>query len=297
MKLSEQQLKQFDEQGYAHFPNAITGPLFDQLKADVNATQQWGFARLKQNQAPADFAFTYRYLLPYLNRITQFHLYAGSASLAVLGSPQVLALAQSLCGEKFLPTVDMLILKNQHDELDLPWHQDLIFDSSKYRVIALGIYLEDALAGDGALKLVKGSHGGLQDIDAIMQDSSLEIIEIPAKAGDILIHNPMLVHWSDMLQNQPQRRTLYYEFRPIEQVQDQEQWPVKIIHQRLGILHRALDEFKRQHPEKPQFPVPSWLEMAASEDSGSLQDLYAQKIPFRNANFIKSLSDHLVKKS
>lgn len=293
MQLNKNQITQFDEQGFLRLENAVDGRLFEQLKSHVDTVQQWGLDALKRNELPPDFAYKLHFFLPYLNRVTQFHLYGGTQSLAMLGSPQVLEIAESLCGCEFLPTVDMLIVKNQHDDLDLPWHQDLIFDSSKYRVIALGIYLEDSPLGDGALKLVKNSQKAKQDIDALMNTDDIEVIEVAANAGDIVIHNPMLVHWSDRLQYQQKRRTLYYEFRPIAQVKEQENWPDSIIAQRLSLMAAAVTEHRRQHPENKQFSAQNsevWREI---DNVGQIDDFYQSRIPFVNANFSKALSARL----
>jgi hypothetical protein len=155
--LTPAQIQQFDTLGYVLLPNPLPKVLFDTLVCDADRVFEAGFKALKTNTAPVDYAFTLRYFKQFLNRISNFHLHGGLDSLAVLGCPQILSIAQSLCGTEFLPSVDMMIIKNKNDELDLPWHQDLIYASNKYRIIAIGIYLEEAVAGDGALKLVKNS--------------------------------------------------------------------------------------------------------------------------------------------
>lgn len=297
MKLTPEQIQQFDELGYLKLPQAIAPQTLAQLIQGADDAQQFGFDALKRNEVPKDYAFNYQFLTPFLNRLTQYHLYSNLESLAVLGSPEVLDAACSLCGDNFLPTVDMLILKNQYDNLDLPWHQDLIYDWKKYRVIALGIYLEDAKLSDGALKLVKDSQYERHDIDHMMQDETLEVFEIAAKAGDIVIHNPMLVHWSDKLENQTQRRTLYYEFRPMSQVINQEHWPEKVVTQRLGILAKAMSQFRSQNPEKQAFILPDDHPLHHFNGPEDLTSLYHEPIPFNTANFAKSLLDQLAKKN
>lgn len=280
--LSAEQVAQFSQLGYLVLPDQLPDELFSPIKTTADKVIEHAF---KLNTASPDFAFTHRYLQPFLNRISNFHLYGGFDSLAILGCPQIVSIAQSLCGENCLPTVDMMILKNKGDDLDLPWHQDLIYQTGKYQVIAVGIYLEDAMAGDGALKLVKNTQHQKQDIDAVKANPPDEIIEVPAKAGDIVVHDPMLVHWSDGLLSQKQRRTLYYEFRPVAQVVDEAHWPEAIINNRLDLLATAIEVYNQAYPNQNQ----SYKKIGTPVTD--LTAVYQPPVPFEAANFAKKHRD------
>lgn len=297
MKLTTEQIRHFDQQGYLVLKNVLAPELIAILQQATEQLQTEAFAALKQNRAPKDFAFSFNFFIHYLNRVTQFHRYADISTLAVLGSPALISIAKSLCTEHCLPTADMLIVKNQHDDLTLPWHQDLIFDADKYRVIAVGIYLDEAKLGDGTLKLVKGSQSGKQDIDRLMQASDLEIIEVAAAAGDIVIHNPMLVHWSEKLKNQPKRRTLYYEFRPLEQVQKDACWPPQAIAQRQQLWQQAMVQFQNQDAEKQSLSKQTASNLSKATTTTTLEKCYQIPLPQSQANFAKAVSDQLVKKA
>ncbi len=283
--LTPVQIQQFDTLGYVLLPNHLPKGLFDTLVNDANRVFEAGFKALKTNTTSKDYAFTMHYFQQFLNRISNFHLHGGLDSLAVLGCPQISSIAQSLCGTDFLPSVDMMIIKNKNDELSLPWHQDLIYDSKQYRIIAIGIYLEEAVAGDGALKLVKNTQHQRQDINAMLTKDNHDIIEIPAKPGDVLVHNPMMVHWSDALANQKIRRTMYYEFRPIKQVVDEEHWPKEIIQNRLDLMATAQAVYRRLHPDQPQFIRQQSKLSSTGQVKTNLQSIYQQPIPFTTVNY------------
>ncbi|NQZ07892.1 MAG: phytanoyl-CoA dioxygenase family protein [Algicola sp.] len=283
--LSQSQIAQFDQQGFLLLPNHLPKVMFETLINDADRLCDAGYKALKTNTASKDYVFTLNYFVSFLNRISNYHLHGGLDSLAILGCPQILSIAQSLCGADFLPSVDMMIVKNKNDDLDLPWHQDLIYASNKYRIIAIGIYLEEAVAGDGALKLVKNSQHQRHDINAMQSTDGQEIIELPVKPGDVLVHNPMLVHWSDRLVNQKQRRTLYYECRPIAQVVDEENWPSEIIQNRLDLMATAQSVYQRLYADQPQFKIQLSEPWSDGKMMSDLKSIYQQPIPFSTVNY------------
>jgi hypothetical protein len=282
--LSQSQIAQFDQQGFLLLPNHLPKIMFESLIKDADRLCEAGFEALKSNKASKDYVFTLNYFISFLNRISNYHLHGGFDSLAILGCPQILSIAQSLCGTNFLPSVDMMIIKNKNDDLDLPWHQDLIYASKKYRIIAIGIYLEEAVTGDGALKLVKNSQHQRHDIGTMQNSDDQQIIELAVKPGDVLVHNPMLVHWSDSLVNQKQRRTLYYECRPIAQVVDEENWPSEIIQNRLDLMATAQTVYQRLYPDQPQFKGQLSKPWSDSKVVSELKSIYQQPIPFSTVN-------------
>jgi hypothetical protein len=292
--LSEAQIQQFDTQGFLVLHDRISAVMLSMLQDKADLVQANGHLALKQNNVAKDLVFTYAYFQPFLNRVLHFHLWAGFDSLMPLGCPQLLSLAESLCGCDFVTTVDMFIYKHKKSEVKLPWHQDLIYQSNKYRVATAGIYLDDSNTGDGALKVITNTQWQKQDICAIVDNppqktpssSQDNIIEINVKAGDILIHNPMMVHCSDNLTVADMRRTLYYEFRPMAQVTGEETWPDKLLIRRLDLQTTALDLYQSNYPEADQFEwqlAPQWR--AKRTVVKALQQLYLDPIPFNTANF------------
>lgn len=287
--LSAAKIQQFDTQGFLVLHDRIPNDLLSMLQDKADLIQANAHAALKQNNCSKDHVFAYSYFQAFLNRVLHFHLYAGFDSLIPLGCPQLLSLAESLCGCDFVPTVDMFIYKHLKNEVKLPWHQDLIYQSDQYRVMTAGIYLDDSNEGDGALKVIPNTQWHKQDICAIIDGSPNyppeKVVEIAVKAGDILIHNPMIVHCSEPMTVQDKRRTLYYEFRPMAQVTGEETWPEKLLSRRLDLQATALDLYQSSYPEAEQFEWQIGEQWRTRTVVKTLQPLYLDPIPFNTANF------------
>ncbi len=284
--LSEAQIQQFDTQGFLVLHKRIPAALLSMLQDKADVVQANAHAALKQNNLAKDLVFSYAYFQPFLNRVLHFHLWAGIDSLMPLGCPQLLSLAESLCGCDFINTVDLFIYRHKNSEVKLPWHQDLIYQSNKYRVATVGIYLDDSNEGDGALKVIPNTQWHKQDICAIIDNPPKNSIEIKVKAGDIVIHNPMIVHCSESLTKQAVRRTLYYEFRPMAQVVGEETWPEKLLTRRLDLQATALNLYQSSYPQFEQFKwqlAPQWRDERIV--AKTLQPFYLTPIPFNTANF------------
>ena len=213
--MTPSQIEQFDRLGYLLLPNQLPLSLLQLLREGTEQTIKTGHQYLATDTIPEDFRFHRKFITLYLNRIKNFHCHAPSPLLDALALPNIHEIATGLAGPEPLNSIDMLLVKNRDDDLPIPWHQDLIYDSQQYRVITVGIYLDDAPSGEGALKVLPGSHHKKHDLDTIEQDPQLSWHEIEAKAGDIVVHNAMAVHGSDVMGQQTRRRTLYYEFRPM----------------------------------------------------------------------------------
>ena len=268
--LTEQQKQQFIHDGYLHFPQAIPPQLLEQLIAQADETCQSGYEALKAQDVHPDFRFHRRVFRQFLYRLKNFHLHSNPQALCALGLPLIDEIARCLCGEGYVNSLDMLLVKNEKDGLALPWHQDLIYSGDDLRVVTVGLYLEDSNAGEGALTVVPGSHDKRQDIDAMLEDESVKPVEIVAKAGDIVVHNPMLVHWSERLANQELRRTLYYEFRPLPLVKAQG-WSDAVIEKRRALMALATDLYQHQ-----------------AMDVDGLNDCYELPLPEDMAHFSKA---------
>ncbi len=261
--LTAEQIAHFDKRGYLHLSDVVPPSMLAMLKEHTQTACQDGYNALKTNSVDPDYRFHLALFKTFLYRITNFHRHVNWASLAVLGLPALHNVVRSLCGDDYLNTVDMLLLKHNKDGLDLPWHQDLIYPSERYRMLTIGLYLESTQADDGTLKLIPGSQYQCQDIDAMIAQADDTVVEVVAKAGDMVIHNPMLVHWSDRLRHQSIRRTLYYEFCPMALITERN-WTQDAIQNRRDLMSAAskiyhnsqsqLDTTQRyyQHPPPPE---------------------------------------------
>ena len=290
--LSQAEISQFDKLGFVKLEQRIPKSLLEQLIHGAERLNDLAFEQLEQAKQNPDFVFNKSLFFTFLNRALHFNLYAQLPALDVLGCPQVLAIAESLCGTNFIPTIDMMVFKHQHNHAVIPWHQDLIYPSEQYRIATIGIYLDDAEQDDGALQILPQTQHHKQDICAIIDAKPKNYVQLSAKAGDIIVHNPMCVHSSNTLNHQKLRRTLYYECRPIESLFINKDWNEQLISQRLGLLNLATTQYRTNHPEQSPFKLrhqlpPNLSHLLPSKVTPSaktLSDCYFTPLPFDSAN-------------
>jgi len=135
----------------------------------------------------------------------------GLASVrAWLGSPVLRAWAAALVEDPVLTQVD-LVLRRRGDGHVIAWHQDAVYPRT-HRHAALGLALDDTAGGDGDLLVLPGSQRHVQDLCALEDAHGFAppgLHRIAPRAGDLVIHDAMLVHGSLPLVGLAQRRTLY----------------------------------------------------------------------------------------
>lgn len=84
------------------------------------------------------------------------------------------------------------------------------------RLTALRLHLDDATAADGGLRFVPGSHRqGILDEAAIglWRERAAEVLA-DARAGDVLLMSPLVLHASSKAVAQGRRRVLHFLFGP-----------------------------------------------------------------------------------
>ena len=257
-KLSKEQIDTFNQSGYLHIPNAINAALLQYLQQESDLLLKQIYQQLKSGTIHPDHAFTCRLFQSYLNRINNFHLHASPKTLALLGHHLIQDIANKLCHQEHIVSVDMMIIKNLGDELTIPWHQDITFNQNKDKIIAVGVYLEPSKLDDAPLTLIRDSHSKVhKNIEQYAKLNQNKRVSICAKAGDIIVHNPMLVHSSNPINQQSIRRTIYYEFRSLSHVRHSwsdnnirkrqllEYQAIKQNQQSWGDFQRALENFCR----------------------------------------------------
>lgn len=279
-RLNKVQINDFNHHGYLLLEQVFDSQAVNALRQYADKAEQQALRALKNNSAGKDFVFSMTFFTSYLNRLLHFHRYGGEHSLFALGHPRLLGAAQSLCGDDFVPTIDMMIFKHCHNHAQIPWHQDLIYPSEQYNVATFGIYLDDSQPDNGAVQVLPGSQKQKHDICEIMANPQPDAVTLCAKAGDVLIHNPMMVHRSGPMSTGEKRRTLYYEFRPLAHVKQEPQWTDALLTRRLNLLQQANEQYRQQFDPQPPFILPH----IGSHPPMSLAELYAEPLPFNSAN-------------
>jgi ectoine hydroxylase-related dioxygenase (phytanoyl-CoA dioxygenase family) len=264
--LSKEQIRFFDENGYLVLKQWIAGELLERLRAAGNRwitqgetlrhKQQTGAALTpEEDELVRDLAFAKRDEGEVFFRVNYLHNKNEDASLELLGCSPVLAVAESLCGENFVPTYESMVFKKAGDGEKIPWHQDAVH-TRKHRVFNFDLYLDESKAGSGALRVVPKSQKVIQDACHVSETYGWElpgVIQVELGPGDVLLHDVMVLHGSERTLGKSLRRTIYYEFRAAEQILDEGPWDNDWIERRIRLVPVALRKFAAHYPTHEQF--------------------------------------------
>lgn len=166
------------------------------------------------------------------------------SALEWLGGPSVEAWATAICGADFFAVQDYVVIKNIGDPSTILWHRDMMHQRTG-DCFFLGLYLDDANAGDGALQVVPGSHLSPKHICEIRKEPN---VALPMLAGDILLHDLMLAHCSGAMTQNPLRRVLYIELISARQAREEQLFSEELIESRL-YLQTLARQFYRDRQE------------------------------------------------
>jgi ectoine hydroxylase-related dioxygenase (phytanoyl-CoA dioxygenase family) len=250
--LSEEQVRFFDDNGYLVLRNWIPPRLLGRLQ---EAGHNWIAQGMRLGETNEDYRFQVVNGQRTMFRVDYVHNKGESASLELLGSPQVLAVAESLCGPNFVPTYESMVFKQEGNGAPIEWHQDACHPRG-YRIFNYDVYLDLSRVGAGALKVVPGSNKRKQDVCAVASDHAWSppgAIDVPMEPGDVLLHDVMVVHGSERTEGTALRRTIYYEFRAAEEILEDGPWDREWIGRRLRLIPVALRRHRQQFPEADQF--------------------------------------------
>lgn len=192
------------------------------------------------------------------------------AALELLGYPPILSLAAEICGPDFFMIQEFAVIKNRGDELPVLWHQDMVHER-KGNCFTMGIYLDDAEEGDGALRVVPGSHLADRTICELCKEP---FTEVPVKAGEILIHDMMLAHSSEPIRMNAIRRVIYFEFLSEAHVRAENIYTDDLVRRRSRLLFAATRYYKSRHPHEEQFVLTQRFDPV--DESKELLDILAE---------------------
>lgn len=264
--LSEEQVRFFDDNGYLVLKNLITGDLLSRLQEAGNTWITQGEA-IRQKQLDGvelseqeqdltrDLNFAKRNDGEVFFRVNYLHNKEEDVSLELLGSPQVLGVAESLCGPNFVPTYESMVFKKAGDGESIPWHQDAVH-TRKHRVFNFDLYLDESKKDSGALRVVPKSQLQIQDACNVAVEHGWElpgVIQVELEPGDVLLHDVMVLHGSERTLGKSLRRTIYYEFRAAEMIFDEGPWDADWIDKRLRLIPLALKKFATTQSKHEQF--------------------------------------------
>ncbi len=253
--LTPEQVQFFDEHGYLILRNWIPQDLLQRLR---DAGQTWiddATSAAETDPNYRDYVWAKRPTGRVLFRVNYVHNKGQAASLELLGCPQVLAVAESLCGPNIVPTYESMVFKQKGDGEAIPWHQDAVHPRT-HRIFNLDVYLDESRTGAGALRVLPGTQHKPQDICSLTDTygwDAPDAVSVEMAPGDVLLHDVMIVHGSERVEGKALRRTIYYEFRSAEEILEDGPWDRAWIDARMRLLPTALDRYRQEYPDAEQF--------------------------------------------
>lgn len=243
--LTPEQVAQFDRDGYLVLKERIDPDLLARVRS---ASERWMADGVARGPQPgSDWLFAQRPAGTVMWRVDYIHGKGEPASLELLGSRAVLGIAESLAGPDFVPTYESMVLKSPGDAAPVPWHQDAVH-ARRYRLFNVDVYLDDSRSGAGALHVVPGSQVRRTDACALAETHGWQLpgaIEVELDAGDVLVHDDMIVHGSPPASGNALRRTVYFEFRAAQSILEDGPWTPEWMDARLHLIPLALAERAR----------------------------------------------------
>ncbi len=185
------------------------------------------------------------------------HLVAKSlAARCLLAHPSLLEIVESLLGTDFIPTWDTLGYRRTGSGINIPWHRDANAHSLKQNVkdkaiFNSDIYLDRA-SDDNCLWVIPGSHLWSQERVSLElanranpELSHKGAVPLTLEAGDIVLRNILLFNGSPPSFGKNQR-VIYFEFRPVEQIRQQQWFNDEFIQKKRAMLARCVQSRQQQ---------------------------------------------------
>lgn len=253
--LDDEQVQFFDENGYLILRDRIPPELLQRLQAASARMIERGRRTAPDDPMAEDYRFADRDSGRVMFRVDYLHDKGEPVTLELLGSPAVLGIAESLAGANFVPTYESLVFKDAGDGAAINWHQDAVHPRT-HRIFNVDVYLDESRAGEGALRLAPGSQNhsvDICDLEGRYGWNAPGVIQAEMRPGDVLVHDVMVVHGSEAVVGNRLRRTIYYEFRPAEQIVTEGPWDRDWVNQRLRLVPLGLAEYAQHNPRAEQF--------------------------------------------
>ncbi|MFC4783364.1 phytanoyl-CoA dioxygenase family protein [Nocardioides sp. MAHUQ-72] len=253
--LTDAEVERFDQQGFLVLEQRIPAPLLERLQ---RAAEGWvADGSDPDRERPGDWLYASRPSGQVMYRVDYLHDKGRAASLELLGSPEVLGIAESLAGPDFVPTYESMVFKSAGDGAPIPWHQDAVH-ARRHRIFNVGVYLDASVSGRGALRVVPGSQRLGADTCALADEHGWDMpgaVEVELQPGDVLVHDDMIIHGSPPAVANELRRTVYLEFRSVRSIAEDGPWTLDWARARMRLIPLALAEHARWAPPEDRY---SW---------------------------------------
>jgi hypothetical protein len=253
--LMPEQVQFFDDNGYLLLRQWIPPKLLERARAAADAWIEHGLRATPDDPVYDDFRWKKGPNGRVFYSVGYLHNMGEPASLELLGSPPVMAVAESLCGPNFVPTYESMVFKMTGEGAPIHWHQDACHPR-RYRIYNFDVYLDASRSGAGALRVVPRSQRARVDVCQLDDNHGWNppgVMEVEMEPGDVLLHDVMVVHGSEPVIGKALRRTVYYEFRAAEEIVEDGPWDRSWIDRRLRLVPIGLRHYREAFPEADQF--------------------------------------------
>ena len=163
------------------------------------------------------------------------------AFLALAAHPAVLNAVERLYAAEFAVTWEDLLIKAARVGFLVYHHQDSLFQSRRSPVYRFGIYLDRSHAAPVRFLPRSQRLGALSaaQIADVIETRGSEEEPVPAEAGDVVVHDTLLIHSSDVHRDDVARRVVYLEYRTLDQLRLDSPWGPRWIARRRELLPLA----------------------------------------------------------
>ena len=230
MDLCISKLDFYRQKGFVRFESAISDSLLLKLRSLSDQLEESAKKEFYEGEIRNQYHISVETSEPRLFRYNDLLFDSPEIIIELLASPMMMAICKYLCGEQCVPMQADLVYKYPHPHPHIAWHHGAPH-SRQYPYLNVGVYLDDANLNDGCLRYIPNSQHHITDIYELSSQYGWEIPDVvqqPAKAGDILVQDMMILHSSEPKRSPGVRRTIYIELRPfsaiIENGKQSKQW-------------------------------------------------------------------------
>ncbi|MEC4088893.1 phytanoyl-CoA dioxygenase family protein [Pseudoalteromonas rubra] len=218
LSIEKEKLSFYEQNGFVRFEQALSQDLLARLRDLSVRLEDSAKADLAKGALRNQYFLSTESDEPKLFRYNDLLFDDPELVLELLASPTMMAICEKMVGLGCVPMQLDLVYKYPHPHPHIAWHHGAPHPRN-YPYLNVGVYLDDADVDDGCLRYVPDTQHEVLDIYELSSQHGWDIpgvVQQPAKAGDILVQDMMILHSSEPKRSEGPRRTIYIELRPIE---------------------------------------------------------------------------------
>jgi len=198
--LTDQQVKQYNDQGYIAPIDALTKKEVDEVREEIEFIEE-----LMPNEIDKSGRYNVHLISPKLDKIVH--------------NSKILDAVESVIGKNILVCSTTLFIKNANQEGFVSYHQDAKYIGLEpHNWVSAWVAITDSYKTNGCMRMWPGSHLELKDHEEKFDKGNLltrgqtvkgvpenEIKFVELKAGQISLHHPRIVHGSGINRSKDRR--------------------------------------------------------------------------------------------